>query len=139
VLPDVLSPIQQYRKLITDKTLRGDDHQTRIIHKLQDLHDQLKTYNPPIIPDSSLQHSIVRPISPNLSSTAKPTHPDIPPLLACAPPSPNRPLPYSARALPLRRRRHRQDNANGLILPDPSRLADAQTPCPFPRLHDRRT
>ena len=58
---DVLSPTQQYHKLIADNTLRGDNHQTRIIHKLQHLHDQLKTYNPPLIPDPSLQNSIVRP------------------------------------------------------------------------------
>ncbi|KAF7352513.1 AFG1-like ATPase [Mycena venus] len=40
-------PLSQYRKLVRSGVLRGDDHQTRIIQKLQDLHDKLVDYNPP--------------------------------------------------------------------------------------------
>lgn len=73
------SPTQQYRKLVANKTLRGDDHQTRIVQKLQELHEILKTYHPPIIPDPSLQSSIVRPISifPFLSITPPKDDPSI--------------------------------------------------------------
>ncbi|KAF7312390.1 AFG1-like ATPase [Mycena indigotica] len=40
-------PLPQYRRLVSSGTLRGDDHQTRIIEKLQTLHDQLTHYTPP--------------------------------------------------------------------------------------------
>ncbi|KAK7062030.1 AFG1-like ATPase [Favolaschia claudopus] len=43
-------PLPQYRKLVRTGVLRGDDHQTRIIQKLQDLHDKLVHYHPPRIP-----------------------------------------------------------------------------------------
>ncbi|KAJ7284068.1 AFG1-like ATPase [Mycena rebaudengoi] len=43
-------PLAQYRRLVRTGTLRGDDHQTRIIQKLQDLHDKLVDYHPPRIP-----------------------------------------------------------------------------------------
>ncbi|KAJ7686089.1 AFG1-like ATPase-domain-containing protein [Mycena rosella] len=43
-------PLSQYRKLVRSGALQGDDHQTRIIQKLQDLHDKLVGYNPPRIP-----------------------------------------------------------------------------------------
>ncbi|KAJ6539659.1 AFG1-like ATPase [Mycena capillaripes] len=43
-------PLPQYRKLVRSGALRGDDHQTRIIQKLQDLHDKLVDYDPPRIP-----------------------------------------------------------------------------------------
>ncbi|KAJ7752827.1 AFG1-like ATPase-domain-containing protein [Mycena maculata] len=42
-------PLPQYRKLVASGALRGDDHQTRIIQKLQDLHDKLVGYDPPRI------------------------------------------------------------------------------------------
>ncbi|KAJ7129365.1 AFG1-like ATPase-domain-containing protein [Mycena epipterygia] len=42
-------PLPQYRKLVRSGALRGDDHQTRIIQKLQDLHDRLVGYDPPRI------------------------------------------------------------------------------------------
>ncbi|KAK1231154.1 ATPase [Marasmius sp. AFHP31] len=42
-----------YHNLINSGTLRGDQHQTRIIQKLQDLHDQLLDYTPPSIPEDS--------------------------------------------------------------------------------------
>jgi protein AFG1 len=40
--------------------LQGDDHQTRIIQNLQDLHDKLVDYKPPKIPDISRSNSFVR-------------------------------------------------------------------------------
>jgi protein AFG1 len=51
--------MQQYLTLIESGKLRGDDHQTRIIQKLQDLHDTLINYDPPIIPDPSFSGSLV--------------------------------------------------------------------------------
>lgn len=44
-------PLVQYRRLIDIGALRGDEHQTRIIQKLQDLHDELLHYTPPLLPD----------------------------------------------------------------------------------------
>ncbi|TFK94199.1 AFG1-like ATPase [Polyporus arcularius HHB13444] len=44
-----LSPLQQYYKLVESGALRPDDHQVRIIQKLQRLHDELLDYKPPII------------------------------------------------------------------------------------------
>ncbi|KAI1796161.1 AFG1-like ATPase, partial [Ganoderma leucocontextum] len=52
------SPIQQYHRLLESGTLRPDDHQLRIIGKLQRLHDDLLRYDPPHVshspPSSSL-------------------------------------------------------------------------------------
>lgn len=56
---DHLTPLRQYQKLIYSGVLRGDDHQTRIIQKLQDLHDELINYDPPMIPFSSSENSLV--------------------------------------------------------------------------------
>ncbi|KAH9967032.1 AFG1-like ATPase [Lactifluus volemus] len=39
--------MQEYRKLVEAGRLRSDDHQTRIIQKLQTLHDALAVYAPP--------------------------------------------------------------------------------------------
>jgi protein AFG1 len=57
------TPLQRYYKLVEAKTLRGDDHQTRIIQKLQDLHERLKDYDPPKIPDPSTSNSLVSAVS----------------------------------------------------------------------------
>ncbi|TBU33108.1 AFG1-like ATPase [Dichomitus squalens] len=46
------SPLEQYRRLVDSGTLRPDDHQTRIIEKLQRLHDDLLRYKPPHISHS---------------------------------------------------------------------------------------
>ncbi|KAF4619457.1 hypothetical protein D9613_005293 [Agrocybe pediades] len=54
-----LSPIRQYKKLIDTGVLRGDDHQTRIIQKLQDLHDKLIIYEPPEISQISTPNSLL--------------------------------------------------------------------------------
>lgn len=56
--------MRQYKKFINSGVLRGDDHQTRIIQKLQDLHDELLNYDPPIIPYSSSENSIVSLLDP---------------------------------------------------------------------------
>ncbi|KAF7355585.1 AFG1-like ATPase [Mycena sanguinolenta] len=52
-------PLSQYRRLVRSGILRGDDHQTRIIQKLQNLHDKLVNYDPP---------RISQPIEPSLFS-----------------------------------------------------------------------
>lgn len=54
-----LTPLRQYQKLIDSGVLRGDDYQTRIIQKLQDLHDQLVNYEPPQIPESPNSNSLL--------------------------------------------------------------------------------
>jgi protein AFG1 len=61
---DHLTPLRQYQKLISSGVLRGDDHQTRIIQKLQDLHDELLNYDPPMIPYSSSENSLVSLLDP---------------------------------------------------------------------------
>jgi protein AFG1 len=39
--------MQEYQKLVEAGALRSDDYQTRIIQKLQGLHDALAVYDPP--------------------------------------------------------------------------------------------
>ncbi|KAF8812204.1 AFG1-like ATPase [Phlegmacium glaucopus] len=56
---DTLTPLRQYRKLIDSGVLQGDDYQTRIIQKLQDLHDELLNYDPPVIPYPSSENSLL--------------------------------------------------------------------------------
>lgn len=48
-------PIDQYQKLIDAGSLQDDDHQTKVVQKLQELHDNLLPYDPPPIPDSVKQ------------------------------------------------------------------------------------
>lgn len=54
-----MTPLRQYHELINNGTLQGDDHQTRIIQKLQDLHDNLVNYQPPPIPEAASSTSLV--------------------------------------------------------------------------------
>ena len=61
ILP--VDPKSRYKELVAHGTLREDDHQKYIIGKLQNLHDQLKTYNPPLIPEPSHSMSVVSHIS----------------------------------------------------------------------------
>ena len=61
---DHLTPLRQYQKLISSGVLRGDDHQTRIIQKLQDLHDELLNYDPPMVPYPTSENSIVSLLDP---------------------------------------------------------------------------
>ncbi|KAF3941435.1 hypothetical protein ABW19_dt0208106 [Dactylella cylindrospora] len=42
-------PIDKYRELVGEGKLRDDNHQRKIVVKLQDLHDQLTRYNPPTV------------------------------------------------------------------------------------------
>ncbi|TFK20359.1 AFG1 family mitochondrial ATPase [Coprinopsis marcescibilis] len=58
ILRDV-TPLRQYEKLIDTGVLRGDDHQTRIIQKLQNLHTQLLDYEPQPIPDEAQSNSLL--------------------------------------------------------------------------------
>lgn len=78
---DHLTPLRQYQRLIDSGVLRGDDHQTRIIQKLQDLHNELLNYDPPMIPYSSSENSFVsllNPFCPSKLNTSTP--PVVPPL-----------------------------------------------------------
>ncbi|KAI0832653.1 AFG1-like ATPase [Trametes gibbosa] len=52
------SPLQQYYKLVESGTLRADDHQERIIGKLQRLHDDLLHYEPPNITHTPASNSL---------------------------------------------------------------------------------
>ncbi|KAF3152104.1 hypothetical protein TWF225_006341 [Orbilia oligospora] len=42
-------PIDKYKELVSEGKLRDDDHQRKIVVKLQDLHDQLVNYDPPVV------------------------------------------------------------------------------------------
>ncbi|KAJ3741573.1 AFG1-like ATPase [Lentinula detonsa] len=52
-------PLVHYHNLVESGTLRGDEHQTRIIQKLQDLHDELMDYTPPSIPETDPSNSLL--------------------------------------------------------------------------------
>lgn len=56
---DQLSPLRRYRSLVKSGVLRSDDHQTRIIETLQQLHDNLLDYDPPMIPELPSSNSLV--------------------------------------------------------------------------------
>ncbi|CCL98581.1 uncharacterized protein FIBRA_00582 [Fibroporia radiculosa] len=51
------TPLQRYHRLVESGVLRYDDHQERIIGKLQRLHDEVAKYNPPNVPPASPTHS----------------------------------------------------------------------------------
>ncbi|KAH9850808.1 AFG1-like ATPase [Lenzites betulinus] len=53
------SPLQQYYKLVESGVLRADDHQERIIGKLQRLHDDLLHYEPPHISHTPASNSLI--------------------------------------------------------------------------------
>ncbi|KAF3921688.1 hypothetical protein ABW21_db0202800 [Orbilia brochopaga] len=42
-------PIDKYKELVAEDKIRDDDHQRKIVVKLQDLHDQLAYYSPPTV------------------------------------------------------------------------------------------
>ncbi|KAF3188589.1 hypothetical protein TWF788_000338 [Orbilia oligospora] len=48
-------PIDKYKELVSEGKLRDDDHQRKIVVKLQDLHDQLVNYNPPVVVRPSIE------------------------------------------------------------------------------------
>ncbi|KAI0940112.1 hypothetical protein AcW1_004920 [Taiwanofungus camphoratus] len=52
------SPLQRYDKLVESGTLRPDDHQRRIIQKLQNLHDNVVAYSPPKVHSAHAQPSL---------------------------------------------------------------------------------
>ncbi|KAF9057910.1 AFG1-like ATPase-domain-containing protein [Panaeolus papilionaceus] len=56
---DYPTPLRQYMKMIDSGVLRGDDHQTRIIQKLQDLHDKIIDYHQPPVPEESQANSLL--------------------------------------------------------------------------------
>ncbi|KZT71431.1 AFG1-like ATPase [Daedalea quercina L-15889] len=52
------SPLSRYRKLVESGVLRYDEHQERIIGKLQKLHDEVAHYQPPPVPHEPRQPSL---------------------------------------------------------------------------------
>lgn len=44
-------PAQHYERLVEQGILRADDYQRSVVAKLQDMHNQLKTFEPPAIPE----------------------------------------------------------------------------------------
>ncbi|KAI0776227.1 AFG1-like ATPase [Trametes elegans] len=53
------SPLQRYYQLVESGTLRTDDHQQRIIEKLQRLHNDLLRYEPPNISHTPASNSLI--------------------------------------------------------------------------------
>ncbi|KAF5333491.1 hypothetical protein D9611_002524 [Ephemerocybe angulata] len=53
-----LTPLEQYKRLVDSGTLRGDEHQTRIIQGLEDLYNQLAKYEQPPVPDNTPTNSV---------------------------------------------------------------------------------
>lgn len=56
---DPMTPLRHYQNLMDKGVLREDNHQTRIIQILQDLHDKLVHYTPPEIPLTTESNSLV--------------------------------------------------------------------------------
>ncbi|KAG1752528.1 AFG1-like ATPase-domain-containing protein [Suillus paluster] len=69
------SPIKQHQKLVQSGVLRSDDHQVRIIGKLQRFWEQLLKYDPPPIPEVTTSNSLLH----RLFSRA-PSAPESPPV-----------------------------------------------------------
>lgn len=59
MFPESISPIKQHEKLVQSGVLRSDDHQIRIIGKLQRFWEQVLKYDPPPIPDAKTSNSLV--------------------------------------------------------------------------------
>lgn len=53
------SPLSRYHKLVESGVLRYDQHQERIIGKLQKLHDEIAHYHPAPIPHEPPRTSLV--------------------------------------------------------------------------------
>lgn len=49
------SPLERYQAMVDEGILRKDDHQTRIIEKLQHLYEDVLSYTAPPIPPQSLK------------------------------------------------------------------------------------
>ncbi|KAI0252070.1 ATPase [Lactifluus subvellereus] len=64
--------MQEYQKLVEAGALRPDDHQTRIIQKLQGLHDALAVYDPPPAETPSLFSRLFSRPAPNALNTGRP-------------------------------------------------------------------
>lgn len=56
---EFITPKKQYEKLVQSGVLRGDDHQVRIVGKLQHFWEQLLKYDPPPIPEVKTSSSLV--------------------------------------------------------------------------------
>ncbi|KAJ7228358.1 AFG1-like ATPase [Mycena pura] len=75
--PEFHEPLSQYKKLVRSGTLRGDDHQTLIIQKLQHLHDKLVGYRPPEVKEPA-PPSLFSRLSFNRKSGAAAPPPNVP-------------------------------------------------------------
>lgn len=136
----VLTPLEQYHRLVDSGTLRADDHQTRIIGKLQRLHDDLLHYQPPPVPGAAPSLSLVctwvifRPL----------LYLDIILLVlafvffrTC---TESRHTGANAQgALPIWRCGHRKDDAHGSLLHLPPSEHHSKASRALPRVHDRRS
>ncbi|KAL0949226.1 hypothetical protein HGRIS_009305 [Hohenbuehelia grisea] len=73
---DASTPLERYHSLVHSGALRGDEDQTRIIQKLQDLHDQLLSYDAPPVPShSTSSNSLLSRLLPFTRSEPTPTGP----------------------------------------------------------------
>lgn len=112
------TPLEQYHRLLDSGALRGDNHQIRIIRKLQDLHDRLLHYSPPTISSPAPFTSIVS------QANIRRVFPHVPPVyktpISRAGHTVDTALLRPQRSIPVRRRRYRQDDAHGHLLPDSS-------------------
>ncbi|KAG2042171.1 AFG1-like ATPase-domain-containing protein [Suillus americanus] len=59
MFPKPISPIKQHEKLVQSGVLRSDDHQIRIIGKLQRFWEQVLQYDPPPIPEARTSDSLI--------------------------------------------------------------------------------
>ncbi|EMD40492.1 hypothetical protein CERSUDRAFT_44855 [Gelatoporia subvermispora B] len=53
------TPLDHYYKLVETGALKADDHQVRIVKKLEKLHDELLEYRPPEIPQKPVSSSLL--------------------------------------------------------------------------------
>jgi predicted ATPase len=53
-----VDPQRRYEQLVDSRTLRSDEHQQRIIDKLQQLHSVLQGYDPPSLPEPKLPSKV---------------------------------------------------------------------------------
>lgn len=109
-----IDPQHRYEQLVKDKKIRSDDHQQRIIDKLQRLYSQLESYNPPNVPEPKAPSAVSILISQRRCS---------PMSSVCQPVQQQTNIRYPRTTGPptewlvfIRRRRNREINANGPIL-----------------------
>lgn len=138
MFPEPISPIKQHEKLVQSGVLRSDDHQIRIVGKLQRFWEQVLKYNPPPIPDARTSDSLVI-FFHFLSGPLTHLLLDISFVFSRTSSTRNGACIGTKRSLPLWRRWHRKDNAYGPLLPNTAPFYHTQASCALPRFHDRCT